>query len=91
MISRLQPHLNTVREFSKIMLDSDKARPTKTPFHTEYNYWQDHDGTTWKQDAVWGSYFPKFGAASMKKAIGIYWDYCLPGEIQIAAQAPWPI
>lgn len=52
-----------------------KSRLTRTPFYTEYNYWQVHDGSQWKKDPVWDSCFPKFDAASKIEAIGMYWDY----------------
>ncbi len=55
--------------------DRLKALLTRTPFYTEYNYWQEHDGSTWKKDPVWDSCFPKFEAASKEEAIGLYWDY----------------
>jgi len=48
---------------------------TRTPFYTEYNYWQEHDGSVWKKDPVWDSCFPKFESASKEDAIGQYWDY----------------
>lgn len=48
---------------------------TRTPFYTEYNYWQEHDGSRWKKDPVWDSCFPKFEASSKEEAIGMYWDY----------------
>lgn len=52
-----------------------KSRLTRTPFYTEYNYWQVHDGSRWKPDPVWDSCFPKFEASSKYEAIGMYWDY----------------
>lgn len=55
--------------------DRLKSLLTRTPFHTEYNYWQLHDGSRWKKDPVWDSCFPKFVAASKEAAIGMYWDY----------------
>lgn len=57
------------------LADRLKSWLTRTPFYTEYNYWQVHDGSRWKQDPVWDSCFPKFEAASKKEAIGMYWDY----------------
>lgn len=57
------------------LADKLKSWLTRTPFHTEYNYWQDHDGRNWKRDPVWDSCFPKFEAASKQEAIGMYWDY----------------
>jgi hypothetical protein len=60
---------------SLLIADWLKAKLTRTPFHTEYNYWQVHDGTRWKHDPVWDSCFPKFEAASKREAIGKYWDY----------------
>jgi len=55
--------------------DRLKSWLTRTPFHTEYNYWQVHDGSRWKPDPVWDSCFPKFEAPSKRDAIGMYWDY----------------
>jgi hypothetical protein len=57
------------------LADRLKSWLTRTPFYREYNYWQDHDGSHWKQDPVWDSCFPKFEASSKKEAIGLYWDY----------------
>ncbi len=55
--------------------DRLKSWLTRTPFYTEYNYWQEHDGSQWKKDSVWDSCFPKFMAPSKEAAIGMYWDY----------------
>lgn len=55
--------------------DRLKSILTRTPFYTEYNYWQEHDGSQWKEDPVWDSCFPKFEAASKEEAVGLYWDY----------------
>lgn len=55
--------------------DRIKSWLTRTPFHTGYNYWQEHDGTVWRKDPVWDSCFPKFEAPSKEAAIGMYWDY----------------
>jgi hypothetical protein len=57
------------------LADRLKSVLTRTPFYTEYNYWQEHDGSQWKKDPVWDSCFPKFEAASKEEAIGMYWDY----------------
>ncbi|MFT4517654.1 MAG: hypothetical protein ACI9JM_000031 [Halioglobus sp.] len=57
------------------LADKLKSWLTRTPFHTEYNYWQEHDGKHWKKDPVWDSCFPKFEAASKEDAIRLYWDY----------------
>lgn len=57
------------------LADKLKAWLTRTPFYTEYNYWQEHDGSRWKKDPVWDSCFPKFAATSRREAIGMYWDY----------------
>jgi hypothetical protein len=57
------------------LADRLKAWLTRTPFYTEYNYWQEHDGSRWKQDPVWDSCFPKFETDSKEEAIGLYWDY----------------
>lgn len=55
--------------------DRLKSWLTRTPFYTEYNFWQVHDGSRWKPDPVWDSCFPKFEADSKEEAIGQYWDY----------------
>ena len=55
--------------------DRLKAWITRTPFLTEYNYWQEHDGTVWMKDPVWDSCFPKFEAPSKVEAIRMYWEY----------------
>jgi len=57
------------------LADRIKALLTRTPFHTEYNYWQQHDGSRYRPDPVWDSCFPKFEAADKREAIGLYWDY----------------
>ncbi|MEZ5571761.1 MAG: hypothetical protein R3E64_07025 [Halioglobus sp.] len=57
------------------LADRLKSWITRSPFYTEYNYWQIHDGSRWKQDPVWDSCFPKFEAQSKEAAIGMYWDY----------------
>lgn len=55
--------------------DKLKSFLTESPFYTEYNYWQEHDGSRWMKDPVWDSCFPKFEASSKEEAIGSYWDY----------------
>lgn len=57
------------------LADKLKSWLTRTPFYTEYNYWQEHDGNRWKNDPVWDSCFPKFEASTKEEAIGMYWDY----------------
>ena len=57
------------------LADKLKSWLTRSPFYTEYNYWQEHDGSRWKKDAVWDSCFPKFDAPSKIEAIRMYWDY----------------
>jgi len=57
------------------LADKLKAWITRTPFQTEYNYWQEHDGTVWMKDPVWDSCFPKFEAPSKEDAIRMYWNY----------------
>lgn len=54
--------------------DRLKSLITRTPFHKSMNFWQLHDGSTWKLDEVWDKTFPKFDAASKEEAIGKYWD-----------------
>ena len=67
---------STIKRWPSLWLsDWIKSRLTRTPFYTEYNYWQAHDGSRWKPDPVWDSCFPKFEAASKYEAIGMYWDY----------------
>lgn len=56
------------------LADKLKSWLTRTPFYTEYNYWQEHDGSRWKKDPVWDSCFPKFEASTKEEAIGMYWD-----------------
>ncbi len=55
--------------------DRIKSLLTRTPFHTQYNYWQEHDGSVYRKDPVWDSCFPKFEAVSKEEAVGMYWDY----------------
>lgn len=57
------------------LADRLKSLITRTPFQTDYNYWQEHDGSVWMSDPVWDSCFPKFEAASREEAIGKYWDF----------------
>lgn len=67
---------SAIRRWPSLWLaDWLKARLTRTPFYTEYNYWQAHDGSRWQQDPVWDSCFPKFDAPTKIEAIGMYWDY----------------
>ena len=67
---------STIRRWrSRWLADRIAALITRTPFYTEYNYWQEHDGSRWKKDPVWDSCFPKFAAATKEDAIGMYWDY----------------
>lgn len=55
--------------------DRIKSWLTRMPFQTQYNFWQEHDGTVWRKDPVWDSCFPKFDAPSKRAAIEMYWDY----------------
>lgn len=57
------------------LADRIKSLLTRTPFHTSYNFWQEHDGRLWRHHPVWDSTFPKFEAASKEDAIRMYWDY----------------
>jgi hypothetical protein len=67
---------STIKRWRSLWLaDKLKSWLTRTPFYTEYNYWQEHDGSRWKKDPVWDSCFPKFEATSKEEAIGMYWDY----------------
>jgi hypothetical protein len=67
---------SAIRRWRTLWLaDRLKSWLTRTPFYTEYNYWQEHDGSRWKHDPVWDSCFPKFDAVSKEEAIGMYWDY----------------
>jgi len=60
---------------SLYLADRIKALLTRTPFHHEYNYWQEHDGSVYRHDPVWDSCFPKLDAADKEEAIALYWDY----------------
>lgn len=55
--------------------DRFKSIVTRTAYYKERNFWQEHDGSIWAPDPVWGKCFPKFGACSKKEAIEKYWDY----------------
>jgi hypothetical protein len=67
---------SSIRRWRSLWLaDRLKSWITRSPFYTEYNYWQEHDGGRWKKDPVWDSCFPKFEAGSKVEAIGMYWDY----------------
>lgn len=67
---------SSIKRWKSLWLaDRIKSWLTRTPFYTEYNYWQEHDGSRWKKDPVWDSCFPKFEASSKREAIGMYWDY----------------
>ena len=67
---------SSIRRWRSLWLaDKLKSWLTRTPFYTEYNYWQVHDGSHWKKDPVWDGTFPKFEANSKEEAIGMYWDY----------------
>jgi hypothetical protein len=68
--------------------DRLKAWLTRTPFYTEYNFWQEHDGSRWKLDPVWDSCFPKFTAGSKTEAIGQYWDYYYKEADRLQSQHP---
>ncbi|MCB1843972.1 MAG: hypothetical protein KDI09_13495 [Halioglobus sp.] len=60
---------------SLLWADRIKSWLTRMPFHSEYNFWQEHDGTVWRKDPVWDSCFPKFDAPNKRAAIEMYWDY----------------
>ncbi len=67
---------SAIRRWPSLWLaDRFKSWITRTPFYTEYNHWQEHDGSRWRKDPVWDSCFPKFEASSKREAIGLYWDY----------------
>ena len=68
--------------------DRFKSWITRTPFYTEYNYWQRHDGSRWKPDPVWDSCFPKFEAESKEQAIGMYWDCYYLAASKLEEQHP---
>lgn len=70
------------------LADRLKALITRTPFYTQYNYWQEHDGSRWKKDPLWDSCFPKFEAASKEEAIGLYWDYYYLEAEKLQAKHP---
>ncbi|MEM9253831.1 MAG: hypothetical protein AAGA91_00205 [Pseudomonadota bacterium] len=66
---------SSIRRWPSLWLgDRITAMLTRTPFYSEYNYWQDHDGSTYKPDSVWDSTFPKFDAPNKRAAIEMYWD-----------------
>ncbi len=65
-----------IRRWPSLWLaDRFKSLITRTPFYTSRNFWQAHDGTTYQLDPVWDKTLPNFEAASMREAIGKYWDY----------------
>lgn len=67
---------SSIRRWPSLWLaDRLRSAITRTPFYTEYNYWQEHDGSTWKKDPVWDRSFPKFQAATKTEAIRLYWDF----------------
>lgn len=68
--------------------DRFKALVTRTPFHTSYNYWQEHDGSRWAKDPVWDSCFPKYEASSKQEAIAMYWDAYYAEADQLQARHP---
>jgi hypothetical protein len=70
------------------LADRFKAFVTRTPFHTEYNHWQQHDGSVWKKDAVWDSCFPKFEASSKESAIRQYWDFYYEEASRLESKVP---
>lgn len=70
------------------LADRLKAFVTRAAFQTEYNYWQEHDGSVWMPDPVWDSCFPKFEAASKQEAIGKYWDYYYKEATRLANAHP---
>lgn len=57
------------------LADHIKSWITRTPFHSDRNFWQIHDGSKHQLDPVWDKTFPKFEASSKQEAIGKYWDY----------------
>lgn len=70
------------------LADRIKSTLVRTPFHTAYNHWQNHDGTKWAKEPVWDKTFPKFEAASKREAIEKYWDYYYAQAELLAARHP---
>ncbi len=80
---------STVGRWRSLWLaDRIKAWLTRTPFHREYNYWMEHDGSVWQTDPVWDKTFPKFRAANKRDAIEQYWEYYYRRAGQLAAAHP---
>lgn len=68
--------------------DRFKALVTRTPFYTEYNHWQSHDGSIWKEDPVWDSCFPKIESNSKEAAIREYWERYYEEATKLEARLP---
>lgn len=52
------------------------------------NHWVEHDGSHWRLDPKWDKLFPKFDAATLEEAIGMYWDYYAEETRRLAAAHP---
>lgn len=59
---------------SKRIADRLSSVITRTPYHTSYNFWMQHDGSRWRPDPVWDKCFPNIEARSKREAIAKYWD-----------------
>ena len=70
------------------LADRIKSLLTRTPYLTEYNHWQEHDGSEYQEDLVWDSCFPKFEASSKEDAIRQYWDYYYLEAEKLSARHP---
>lgn len=60
---------------SKRLADRLASLITREPYHVSHNPWMEHDGRTWRVDAVWDKCFPKFPGPTKPDAIRQYWDY----------------
>ena len=52
------------------------------------NHWIEHDGSVWQLDMKWDKCFPKFEAANLEEAIGLYWEDYRQRSDEFAAQYP---
>lgn len=70
------------------LADKIKSLLVRTPFHESYNFWQEHDGSTYAPNLVWDSTFPKFQAPNKRAAIEKYWDFYYEQAERHAAHYP---
>lgn len=52
------------------------------------NHFVSHDGTRWLPDPKWDKLFPKFDAASLEEALGLYWDHYYAEAEALKARFP---